>query len=234
MIDAMTTVSESRSGAPNGPRRAPRERGHEAILEATLDLLVEEGFSRMSIEAVATRAGVGKATIYRRWPSKADLVAEAVACMKDHQLSDVDNGNVRDDLFQLGRQSLKGKDTAEVTDVMIKLMSARARHPELQEAFVRQVIEPRRRIVADVLRRGVERGEIRPDIDVELAMDVILGLVSYRSMVSARHAGISETSLRRLIDVVLDGIATPQARSAASQPAKVSPKAQSRAASSSS
>jgi AcrR family transcriptional regulator len=234
MIDAMTTVSESRPGPAKGPGRPRSERAHEAILEATLDLLVEEGFSRMSIEAVATRAGVGKATIYRRWPSKADLVAEAVACMKDDQLSDVDNGNVRDDLFQLGRQSLKGKDTAEVTDVMIKLMSARARHPELQEAFVRQVIEPRRRIVADVLRRGVERGEIRPDIDVELAMDVILGLVSYRSMVSARHAGISETSLRRLIDVVLDGIATPQARSAASQPPKASPKAQSRAASSSS
>jgi AcrR family transcriptional regulator len=236
MIDAMTTVSESRPGPAKGPGRPRSERAHEAILEATLDLLVEEGFSRMSIEAVATRAGVGKATIYRRWPSKADLVAEAVACMKDHQLSEVDNGNVRDDLFQLGRQSLKGKDNAEVTDVMIKLMSARARHPELQEAFVRQVIEPRRRIVAEVLRRGVARGEIRPDIDVDLAMDVILGLVSYRSMVTARHAGISETSLRRLIDVVLYGIATRQAGGDAAKPAKASAKAtaQSRAASSSS
>jgi AcrR family transcriptional regulator len=234
MINVMTTVSEPRPGPAKGPGRPRSERAHEAILEATLELLVEEGFSRMSIEAVATRAGVGKATIYRRWTSKAELVAEAVACMKDHQLRDVDHGNVREDLFQLGRQALKGKDTAEVTDVMVKLMSARARHPELQEAFLRQVIEPRRRIVGDVLRRGIDRGEIRPDIDVDLAMDVILGLVSYRSMVSARHAGITETSLRRLIDVVLDGIATPQARRDPAKPVKGSAKAQARAASRSS
>jgi AcrR family transcriptional regulator len=230
----MTTVSEARPGPSKGPGRPRSERAHEAILEATLDLLVEEGFSRMSIEGVAARAGVGKATIYRRWLSKADLVAEAVACMKDDQLRDVDSGDVRNDLFQLGRQALKGRDTAEVTDVMIKLMSARARHPELQEAFHRQVIAPRRKIVADVLRRGVERGEIRPDIDVELAMDVILGLVSYRSMVSARHAGISEPSLRKLIDVVLYGIATSRARRGADMESKSGPKAQSRAASSSS
>jgi AcrR family transcriptional regulator len=234
MINVMTTVSESRPGPPKGPGRPRSERAHEAILEATLELLVEEGFSRMSIEAVATRAGVGKATIYRRWPSKAELVAEAVAGMKDHRLSAVDTGDVREDLFQLGRQALKGRDTAEVTDVMVKLMAARARHPELQEAFLRQVIEPRRRIVAETLRRGVDRGEIRQDIDVDLAMDVILGLLSYRSMVSARHAGIDETSLRRLIDVVLDGIATPRARRDAAKPAKGSAKAQARAASRSS
>ena len=230
----MRTVSEARPGPAKGPGRPRSERAHEAILEATLDLLVEEGFNRMSIEGVAARAGVGKATIYRRWPSKADLVAEAVACMKNDQLREVDSGDVRNDLFQLGRQALKGSDTAEVTDVMVKLMSARARHPELQEAFQRHVIGPRRKIVADVLRRGVDRGEIRPDVDVELAMDVILGLLSYRSMVSARHAGISEPSLRKLIDVVLYGIATPQARSDADLGSKPRPKAQSRAASSSS
>jgi AcrR family transcriptional regulator len=229
----MRTVSEARPGPAKGPGRPRSERAHEAILEATLDLLVEEGFNRMSIEGVAARAGVGKATIYRRWPSKADLVAEAVACMKNDQLREVDSGDVRNDLFQLGRQALKGSHTAEVTDVMVKLMSARARHPELQEAFQRHVIGPRRKIVADVLRRGVDRGEIRPDVDVELAMDVILGLLSYRSMVSARHAGISEPSLRKLIDVVLYGIAT-QARRDAEVESKPGPKAQSRAASSSS
>jgi AcrR family transcriptional regulator len=234
MISDMTTVSEPRPGPAKGPGRPRSERAHEAILEAALELLVEEGFSRMTIEAVATRAGVGKATIYRRWPSKAELVAEAVAGMKDHQLSAVDTGDVREDLFQLGRQALKSKDATEVTDVMVKLMAARARYPELQEAFLRQVIEPRRRIVAETLRRGVARGEIRQDIDVDLAMDVILGLLSYRSMVSARHAGIDAASLRRLIDVVLDGIATPQARRDAAKPAKGSAKAQARAASRSS
>jgi AcrR family transcriptional regulator len=222
MINAMTAMSESdaRPGPAKGPGRPRSERAHEAILDATLDLLVEEGFTRMSIEAVASRAGVGKATIYRRWPSKADLVAEAVACIKHRELREVDSGSVREDLIELGLQAFKTKESGEVTELLIKLMSARAHHPELQEAFVRHVIEPRRRIVADVLRRGMERGEVRRDIDVDLAMDVLMGLVSYRSMMSAGLASaLNRTSLEGVIDLVLDGIATrsPQAPPAQSR-----------------
>ena len=204
-----TTTSLSSPGPGKGPGRPRSERAHEAILEATLDLLVEEGFSRMSIEAVATRAGVGKATIYRRWPSKADLVAEAVGCMKGHELNDVDTGNVRDDLVSLWRQASKGGDSGsgEVTELMVKLMSARARHPELQEAFVRHVIEPRRRIVAGVLRRGIERGELRADLDVGLTMDVLMGLAAYRTMINAGHGPpLAADSTERVIDLVLGGI----------------------------
>src|SRR6266542_2559534 len=118
MMNTMTTMSDSRPGPAKGPGRPRSERAHEAI---------------------PTRAGVGKATIYRRWSSKADLVAEAVACIKHHELHDVDSGNVREDLIQLGMQASRTKDTAEVTELMIKLMSARARHPEMQEAFLRHV-----------------------------------------------------------------------------------------------
>jgi AcrR family transcriptional regulator len=206
----MTTTSLSGPGPAKGPGRPRSERAHEAILDATLDLLVEEGFSRMSIEAVATRAGVGKATIYRRWPSKADLVAEAVGCMKGHELHDVDTGNVRDDLASLWSQAYKGtrdSGSGEVTELMVKLMSARARHPELQEAFTRHVIEPRRRIVADVLRRGIERGELRADLDIGLAMDVLMGLAAYRSMVNAGHGPPpAAEATERVIDLVLEGI----------------------------
>jgi AcrR family transcriptional regulator len=217
MIDAMTSPSDTRPGPAKGPGRPRSERAHEAILEATLALLVEEGFTRMSIEAVAARAGVGKATIYRRWPSKADLVAEAVASLKDHQLVDFDSGSVREDLVNLGEQVFKPKESSEVTEVMLKLMSARARHPELQEAFRRHVIEPRRRILAEVLQRGVERGEIRADVDVEVAVDVLMGFVSYRHMVSAGHRSIYlRGGLTGVIDIVLDGIATPKAQARAS------------------
>jgi AcrR family transcriptional regulator len=206
----MTTTSLSSPGPAKGPGRPRSERAHEAILDATLDLLVEEGFSRMSIEGVANRAHVGKATIYRRWPSKADLVAEAVARIKGHELQDVDTGNVRDDLASLWRQASKGSrdsGSGEVTELMVKLMSARARHPELQEAFTRHVIEPRRRIVADVLRRGIERGELRADLDIELAMDVLMGLAAYRSMVTAGHgAPPTVEATERVINLVLEGI----------------------------
>src|SRR6266542_3078878 len=105
MINAMTTMSDSRPGPAKGPGRPRSERAHEAILEATLDLLLEEGFTRMSIEAVATRAGVGKATIYRRWPSKADLVVEAVACRKEQPFVDPDSGAGRP---TYGRGGLEG------------------------------------------------------------------------------------------------------------------------------
>ena len=222
----MTMMSLSGPGPAKGPGRPRSERAHEAILDATLDLLVEEGFSRMSIEGVANRAHVGKATIYRRWPSKADLVAEAVASLKGHELHDVDTGNVRDDLASLWRQATKGSrdsGSGEVTELMVKLMSARARHPELQEAFTRHVIEPRRRIVADVLRRGIERGELRADLDIELAMDVLMGLASYRSMVTAGHgAPPTAEATNRVIDLVLEGIGThcepAGARDAGDQP----------------
>ncbi len=148
MINAMTTMSDSRPGPAKGPGRPRSERAHEAILEATLDLLLEEGFTRMSIEAVATRAGVGKATIYRRWPSKADLVVEAVACRKEQPFVDPDSGGVREDLVSLARQAFRPRESSEVTELMLRLASARARHPELQEAFMRHIVEPRRRIVA--------------------------------------------------------------------------------------
>ncbi|HZD37211.1 MAG TPA: TetR/AcrR family transcriptional regulator [Actinomycetes bacterium] len=210
----MTTMSDARPGPAKGPGRPRSERAHEAILNATLELLLEEGFTRMSIEAVGKRAGVGKATIYRRWPSKADLVVGAVAAMKEQPLVDPDRGSVREDLLFLARQAFRPSESGEVTELMLRLASARAHHPELQEAFMRHIVAPRRQIVADVLRRGVERGEIRADIDIELALDVLMGFVSYRHMISARRPSYGRGGLEGVIDVILDGIATPEAKSA--------------------
>ncbi|HZD69246.1 MAG TPA: TetR/AcrR family transcriptional regulator [Actinomycetes bacterium] len=210
----MTTMSDGRPGPAKGPGRPRSQRAHEAILNATLELLLEEGFTRMSIEAVAERAGVGKATIYRRWPSKADLVVEAVACMKEQLFVDPDRGSVREDLLFLARQAFRPRESGEVTELMLRLASARAHHPELQDAFMRHIVGPRRQIVAGVLRRGVERGEVRSDIDIELALDVLMGFVSYRHMISAGRPSYGHGGLEGVIDVVLDGIATPRAKSA--------------------
>jgi hypothetical protein len=135
--------------------------------------------------------------------------------MKERELVDSDSGSVREDLLQLARQVFRPKESSEVTELMLRLASARARHPELQDAFLRHIIEPRRQIVANVLRRGVERGEIRDDIDIELAIDVLMGFVSYRHMVSAGHRSTYlRASMEGVIDLVLDGIATPKARAA--------------------
>lgn len=209
----MTTVSAPRpEPAAKGPGRPRSERAHQSILQATIELLLEQGFAQMTVEAVAARAGVGKATIYRRWSSKAELVAEAIGCFSGKELHPVDTGSVRDDLVELGRQAFHTKEAGEVTTIMLRLLTERARHPDLQDAFMRRVVEPRRRVVAEVLERGIARGELRADLDVELLTDVLSGVISYRIMVSAGHHALESDTLERVIDMFLEGVAARPAR----------------------
>jgi AcrR family transcriptional regulator len=207
----MTTMSApaSRSGpAGKGPGRPRSERAHQAILRAALELLLEQGFAEMSVEGVATRAGVGKATIYRRWPSKADLVAEAVGRLSHKALDPVDTGSVRGDLILLAERSFHTQEGGEVTEIMLKLMNERARYPELQAAFIRRVVQPRRRMVAAIIERGIARGELRQDVDVDLLIDVLIGPIVYRSMLAAKHLPtVDRDTLERVIDIVFDGVA---------------------------
>ncbi|HZD71388.1 MAG TPA: TetR/AcrR family transcriptional regulator [Actinomycetes bacterium] len=208
----MTSMSAPRAkSTAKGPGRPRSERAHRAILRAALELLLEQGFAEMSVEGVASRAGVGKATIYRRWPAKADLVAEAVGRMSHKALDPVDTGSVRGDLMALAEQAFKTEEADEVTEIMLKLMVERARHPELQEAFLRRVVHPRRRLMADILQRGIDRGELRPDIDVDLLVDLLMGVVLYRSMLAARHAPVLDRgALERAMDMVFEGVAAPR------------------------
>ena len=213
MMTPVTTISAPRpEPAAKGPGRPRSERAHQSILQATVDLLLEQGFAQMTVEAVATRAGVGKATIYRRWPSKAELVAEAIGCFSGKELHPVATGSVRDDLADLGRQAFHTKEAGEVTTIMLRLLTERARHPDLQAAFMRRVVEPRRRVVAEVLERGIARGELRSDLDVELLTDVLSGVISYRIMVGAGLHALEPDTLERVIDMILEGVAARPAR----------------------
>jgi AcrR family transcriptional regulator len=207
----MTTTSAPGPGpAGRGPGRPRSERAHQAILQATVELLLEQGFAEMSVEGVAGRAGVGKATIYRRWPSKADLVAEAIGRLSHKVLDPVDTGSVRGDLIALSEQAFHTQEAGDVTQIMLKLMSERARYPELQAAFMRRVVEPRRRVVADALERGIARGELRPEVDVDLLIDLLLGVTVYRSMLAARPPAVNREALERVIEMVFDGVAAPK------------------------
>ncbi len=211
----MTAMSASRPGHPGpaakGPGRPRSERAHKAILQATIELLLEQGFAEMSVEGVASRAGVGKATIYRRWPSKADLVAEAVGRLSHKTLDPVDTGSVRGDLMALAEQTFHTQEASEVTQIMLKLMSERARHPELQDAFMRRVVQPRQQVMADVLLRGIARGELRSDVDVGLLIDLLIGVTVYRSMRAAKHLPpVDHEALERVIDMLFEGVAAPQ------------------------
>ena len=154
------------------------------ILDAALDVLAEEGFDGMTIDMVAARAKAGKATLYRRWPSKTELVIDAVACMKnsDINLDDLpDTGTLRGDLIAMMKPA-PIRDATHKMRVMAGLVSLIARNPELAEAARAAVIAPRAEINRRFLQRAIDRGEIAADIDIPLIAMISPSMVTYRTM----------------------------------------------------
>ena len=163
-------------GAPAAGR--PRsEEAHQAILDATLALLVEEGFSSLTVEGVATRAGVGKATIYRRWPSKLHLVMEAFSQLPG--LEEVDSGVLVQDLERMLTSYVEILNSTPLAAVTPSLAGERAHNPELSELFD-PLLKERRRPILKALERARARGELVDDLDLELAADLIFGPIVMR------------------------------------------------------
>ena len=184
---------------------------HEAILRATLELLSEQGLQRLSMEAVRIRAGVGKATIYRRWPSKVELVKEAIGRMRVDVAPD-DTGSFRGDYLAFIASIVTNLTAAASPGLMPRLMSEASHDPALLELIHESLDRPRRAAARTVLERGVERGELRPDIDFDLAIDLLSGPIVYRNLLSggdlSRLAGYPE----RVVDAVVSGIGAPPPR----------------------
>ena len=188
--------------APGRPRSA---RADEAIIEAVLDLLAEgTPFDAMSIEAVAARAGVGKATIYRRWSNKEALIFDAVRTVKG-ELAVLPGTSVRDDLIALLKPVGKPENT-RAGQIMPCLMSELQRSPELNNIFQR-IMEPRRQMAREVLQRGIDEGVLRPEIDVEIVIAMLTGpLIAYRLMNWSPK--VSREGLeKRLVDTLWPAIA---------------------------
>jgi AcrR family transcriptional regulator len=157
-----------RRGRPRSPE------ADQAILDATIDLLYEEGYASMSMEAVADAAGVGKTTIYRRYRDKADLVTAAIAAMPGmHEMPDT--GDTRADLVELLRQVARSKERVQSMRLVGTLWAEEDRNPELVRLFRERVIAPRRKMMLEVLRRGQERGEIRAEVDPGLVTEMMVG-----------------------------------------------------------
>jgi AcrR family transcriptional regulator len=190
--------------ATRGRRRS--RRAHEAILAATQRLLVERGYRQLTIEGIAARAGVGKQTIYRWWPSKAALVLEAYLAGSEAVAQPRPGGSARDDV-----RGLLGWLIAVLAEptggrVVAGLVGDLQHDPDLAEGFHRDVVPARREAMLAAVERGRERGEIRPDADLELAVDVLHGAVFYRLLLSGEP--LDDAFASRLTDQVLDGLAT--------------------------
>ncbi|MFQ5513957.1 MAG: TetR/AcrR family transcriptional regulator [Myxococcota bacterium] len=199
----MSTRTES---APSAGR--PRsELAHQAILDAALVLLVESGFSALTVEGVASRAGVGKATIYRRWPSKVHLVIEAFSQLPG--LQEVDTGELATDLEMMLRRYIEILNSTPLAAIVPSLAGERAHNPELSELFD-PIVKERRRPILNALERARRRGEIRQDLDLELAADLIFGPIVMRVFFTGRR--INPRILRPVIEVVLRGIRADPSR----------------------
>ncbi|GAA0951799.1 TetR/AcrR family transcriptional regulator [Kribbella koreensis] len=194
--------------ADAGPRQRPRVEGgrEDEILDATVATLAELGYDRLTMDAVATAAKASKATLYRRWSTKAELVVDAISRAKGCPMpEDVDTGSLRGDLISMSCG--EGGFTEEMPmSVMAGLMTALHRDEDLKRAFQELFLAPRIAITNGVYRRAVERGEIGPDVDVELLSVTLPAIVVHQAFV----LGIEPTE--DLILRVIDNVIMPAAR----------------------
>lgn len=183
-------------GRPRDPKR------DDVILAATLELLAEDGFNDMSMEAVALRAGVGKPTIYRRWPSKTALVIDALS-QHAPAIEIPEGATVREQLTALMVGLARSMRTGPAGRIMAGLVAQIHHDPELAEVFRDAFVAKRRRLVFVLLREGIERGELRPDLDLELAADQLAGPCVMRRLVTGGSLG--DAVAAKLVDYLFDG-----------------------------
>ena len=188
---------------PGRPRSAEADR---AILRAAVDLLADEGYGGVTMEGVAARAGVGKATVYRRWSSKSALVVDAISACRESGWQPPDTGSARDDLLAFVHGFMHHLRTSDAGRVMPALVTELARNAELAVAFREDFVQPRRSRVLEAVRRGVDRGEVRTDVDPELVADAVVALLLHRFLVTGME--IDDGLPERLVAMLWQGIAS--------------------------
>jgi AcrR family transcriptional regulator len=188
------------------PMGRPREaRADRAILEATRELIAERGIHAFRTDDVAARAGVGKGAIYRRYATKDDLVMATVGGLVNEEIVVPDSGSTRADLLTLMREAVELYRGSLPARLMPNLVSAMAERPELARVVREGFLIRRRLALTDVLRRGVERGDLRPDVDLELALDVLGGPLFYRLLITG--GPIDEQLAEGVTELILRGFA---------------------------
>ena len=189
-------------------RQRPRVEGgrEEEILDATVAVVAELGYDRLTMDAVATAAKASKATLYRRWSTKADLVVDAISRAKGCPMpEDVDTGSLRGDLVSMACGD--GGFTDEMPmSVVAGLLTALHRDADLQKAFRERFLAPRNELTNKVYERAVRRGEIAPDVDVALLSVTLPAVIIHHAYI----LGVEPTD--DLILRVIDNVILPAAR----------------------
>jgi AcrR family transcriptional regulator len=210
-VEVETAVDPATApSADPAPAKLGRKRDHSRdadILQAAIDVLAETGYDGMTIEMVATRAKAGKATVYRRWASKSDLVIDAVACMKaapgpGSTAELPDTGTLRGDLVAMIRPH-SIQDNEKKLKVMAGIVSLLADSPELAAAVNTAIVQPRVEINRRLLQRAIDRGEIPADIALDDLALVSPSMVAYRTIIMKQPVD------REFLLGLIDGVVLP-------------------------
>lgn len=200
---AHTDLVRDDGDPPRAPGRPRSAHVDEAVIAAVLDLLAEGNVEALSIEAIAARAGVGKATVYRRWSNKDDLLLDAIRSLKGTPPQPA-GLSLRDDLVMLLAEMARAPD-ARAGKVLPCLIPMLQRSPKMFRLY-QEAVEPRREVMRGVLRRGVESGQLRPDIDVELTVAMMTGAVLMQKLLRW-HPDLDDRDLpARVVDAMLCGL----------------------------
>lgn len=192
-------------GPENGkrsPGRPRSEAARRAILRSTLRLLRTAGFGELSIEAIAADANVGKATVYRWWPNKGALVVDAFSSSVRRQLLFPDTGSVYSDM-SLQMSHLVQLMLSPRGQIVAALIGGGQTDPDLISAFRERFVRPRRKEAYQTLRKGIERGELPPDADLDLILDSLYGAIYMRFLIW--KVGLNDAFIQNISKMVLDG-----------------------------
>lgn len=195
--------------AKRAPGRPRSEAARRAILRSTMRLLEDTGFSDLSIEAIAADANVGKATVYRWWPNKGALVADALGSGAAKQLRFPDTGSVRSDI------SMQMKQWVEILHgrrgrIVAALISGGQSDKEIIQAFRERFVRPKRLDAHKILQRGVERGELPATVDMDLILDSLYGAIYMRFLIW--QEGLTETFVDDVVELIFGGVVTQRPR----------------------
>jgi AcrR family transcriptional regulator len=217
-----TAEAPPRGGDAAAPRGRPRsQKAHKAILDAATELLLARGLSAVSMDAVADRAGVSKATIYRWWPTKETLALDALytewAAARPHPR---DTGSLRGDLLALLRPWARLASSRPYGRVIAALLTEAQTDPVFAAEYRRRFVEPRRDQARAIFRRAIARGEIPADTNIEVALDLLYGPLYHRLLHG--HAPLNGRFVQDVIDTALTGIQPAQDHAAtpAGQPGR--------------
>jgi AcrR family transcriptional regulator len=199
---------ESEAIAATPRRGRPRsEKARKAILEAAAELLLARGLGAVSMDAVAERAGVSKATIYRWWPSKEMLALDALFDWAAASARPRDTGSLRGDLLALVRPWVREIRRRPFGRVIAALVTEAQSDPQFAQAYRTHFVEPRREAMRAAFARAAQRAEVPADLDVEVALDLIYGPLYHRLLHG--HAPLTARFAEKVVDMALVGITNP-------------------------